>query len=440
MKIGYILKSFPRLSETFVLTEILELERLGCEVTIFSRYDPAERVPHEVLRRLKAEVIGLEPLLRARFWEAFEIHRRLETARRDAHRASMDAALGYRSREEMRYWLQAGLVAEESTRRGLELLHGHFATGSASVARYAGTIAGLPFSFTAHAKDIYSNEVDVNRLRDLLEAASLVITVSDANRSFLQGIAPVARIQRVYNGLDLERFRSLPPGHGVAGRSAEPLVLSVARLVEKKGLSDLLTAISVLRARGVPATCRIVGSGPMEAQLRSEARDLGLGEFVDFRGDASQEEVVSEHLPAASVFALPCVIAQDGDRDGLPTTLLEAMARGVPVVSTRLPGIPEAVPDGEAGLLCDPADPRGLAAAIARTLTDTAAAERRVRCARLRIERLFDSRRNVRSLADQFRLAVAQHAGVAKDDPGPSVRTGTDEEDRIGVTPERRPQ
>ena len=404
MRLGYILKSFPRLSETFILTEILELERLGCEVTIFSRWAPIEPVPHQALASLRAEVLDMEPLLRERFWEPFEIHRRLARLGGAVHAASLDAALRLRAREEMRWWLQAGFVAEQAVERRLELLHGHFATGSASVARYASMITGVPFSFTAHAKDIYSSAVDPNRLRELLREARTVITVSDSNRDFLGNLQPEARVERVYNGVDLQRFPFLSPERTAV---RPPVLLFVGRLVEKKGIMDLLAALASLREAGIPARCRIVGSGPMELDLRQQSGALGLDGQVEFCGPASQEEIASVHLPAASVAVLPCVIAADGDRDVLPTMLLEAMARGVPVVSTRLPGIVEAVPDGVAGLLADPGDARSLAASIAETLRDREAAARRAREARRRVERLFNSRLNAQRLLAVFSAAVA---------------------------------
>ena len=402
MRLGYVLKCFPRLSETFILNELLGLERLGAEVTVLSRYRPSEEVPHAALGSLEAKVHYLEPLLQERFWEPFEIHRRLVRRFGPSHDEALRAALSYRSRQELRYWLLAAAVAEKAVHQDIDCLHGHFATGSASVARYASRITGVPYSSTAHAKDIYSDAVDRKRLRDLLVDASFVVTVSDANVEYLNSIAPEANVVRVYNGLDLEQFSALPEPPS----PDPPLLLSVARLVEKKGIADLLSAVAALRNSGRELRCRLVGSGPLEEPLRAQAQDLGLDGAVEFIGSASQEEVLDVHLPAASAYVLPCVVAADGDRDGLPTTLLEAMARGVPVVSTRLPGVPEAVPHGEAGLLADEGDVAGLTRAIASTLEDREATTRRVGSARRHIESLFDSRKNTRQLFGLFEQAA----------------------------------
>ncbi len=401
MKLGYVLKIFPRLSETFILNELLGLERLGCEITIFSRYRPTEAVPHEALRRLRAEVVHLEELLEQRFWEPFDIHRRLSARDPRRHEQALDEALAWRSRQEMRYWLLAGAVALGALERGLELLHAHFATGSASVAAYAARLSGLPFTFTAHAKDIYANTVDRRRLRWLIETAAAAITVSEANAAFLRALAPEGRIVRVYNGLDLERIAPLPE----PPRPDPPLLLSVARFVEKKGLVHLLEATAHLRRAGLPVRCRLVGEGPLEPVLRERARELGIAEGVELPGPASQEAIVGEHLPRASVFVLPCVVASDGDRDGLPTTLLEAMARGVPVVSTSLPGIEEALPDGRAGWLAPPGDAAALAALVRRCLEDTEGTRQRARWAREHVERHFDARRNTAQLLATLREA-----------------------------------
>jgi len=406
MRIGYILKCFPRLSETFILTEVLELERLGWDLTIFTRRAVDEPVSHGALQSLRARVIDLGPMLRERLWEPFVIHRRLARRLGRAHEAALQSALVLENRNEMRAWLLAGAVAERALEERFDLIHAHFATGSASMARYASLLTGIPFSFTAHAKDIYWNEVDRRRLRLLQEEASAVVTISEANRAFLQSLAPAARVKRVYNGIDLHRFPALP----YPPAPQPPRLLFVGRMVEKKGLAHLLAACSVLAQRGVAVQCRLVGSGPQEPLLRQQARTLGLDGRVEFRGPASQEEIASVHLPEASVFVQPCVIAPDGDRDGIPTTLLEAMARGVPVVSTRLSGIPEAVPDGEAGLLVDPADVEALADAIALTLQDRGETARRTLAARRHVARLFDARRNVSELSEVFRTAASSHS------------------------------
>jgi len=402
MKIGYVLKQFPRLSETFILTEILELERLGCEVTIFSRHRPDQEVPHAALKNLKADVIHLESQLQDNFWEPFVIHRRLAARYGEQHGRALDVALSYRSRRELRYWLLAAQVAEESVRRGLQFLHSHFATGSASVARYVSRITALPYGVTAHAKDIYLHTVDSQRLRAVLQDAAVPLTISDANAAYLRKLAPDANLRRVYNGLDLTRFNN---AKGIPSQ-AELVVLCIARLVEKKGIPVLLEAIHRLRADGMAIRCRIVGTGPDEAALREQCQSLDIASHVEFCGTQSQETIIERHFRQASVVVLPCVVAEDGDRDGLPTTLLEAMACGVPVVSTDLPGVSEAIPHRKAGLLAPLGDAEGIAAAIRETMEDPAGTAVRALAARRIIEDKFDCRRNAAELLSCFRSAA----------------------------------
>jgi glycosyltransferase involved in cell wall biosynthesis len=405
LSVGYVLKTFPRLSETFILREILELERLGCRVVVFSRHPPPDPVPHAMLRELRAEIVDLEPLLRERIHEAYDCHRRLALRFGSAHDDALRRAIEARSSIEIGFWLAAGPVGARASADRLDLLHAHFATGAAAVARHAARITGIPFSLTAHAKDIYSRDVDRDRLARLLLDASLAVTVSDHNVAYLRALAPAARIERVYNGVDLGLYTFLeaPP------RPDPPVVLYVGRMVEKKGLMDLLEAGALVRRGGRALRLRLVGTGPLKPALRQRAAALGLEDDTMFAGPASQEEIAGTHLPSASMLVVPCLVAADGDRDGLPTTLIEAMARGVPVISTRLGGIAEAVPDGEAGLLADPGDPRSLADAIIRTLDDGGAAAR-ARRARARVEERFDARSGARRLLALFAAAAGRAA------------------------------
>ncbi|MDQ7005781.1 MAG: glycosyltransferase [Acidobacteriota bacterium] len=408
MKIAYIVKEFPRLSETFILTELLQLEALGHEVVVFSRHEGSAEVPHEGLSRLRAEVVQLQPLLRDRLWESFESHLAASRKLGESYDRMMEQAISLRSRNEMRYWIVAAALARQLRDRRVDLIHGHFATGSASMARYAAGLAALPYTFTAHAKDIYAETVSIPRLRNLCLQAAAVVTVSDANVAYLQQIAPGAHIRRIYNGVDLQRLPELPP----PPLPRSPRILFVGRFVEKKGLPVLLDAAAALKAEGRELRLRLVGEGPLEEELRRRAAALDLLEVVEFVGPASQEEVIGRHFPESAVFAMPAVIAADGDRDGLPTTLLEAAACGVPMVSTAVTGIPEILGHGEAGLIVAPGDAEALAGALGRIFDQPAIAARLATAARRRAEALFDARRNVAQLAALFEQAAGKHSGA----------------------------
>jgi glycosyltransferase involved in cell wall biosynthesis len=287
----------------------------------------------------------------------------------------------------------ASRVAEAPPAR----FHAHFASRAAHVAMLASVLTDVPFGFTAHAKDIYHDEVDRDVLRVKMQVADLVVTVSDYNRRTLlalgDGLADLGRkLVRLYNGVDLSLFQPAP--HRPPSR-----ILAVGRLVEKKGFATLVRACALLRARGVSFTCEMIGSGAQEALLRETIATLGLEQTVRLRGGLPLEEV-AEEVRTASVVVLPCVVASDGNVDALPTVLLEAMGSGVPVVSTAISGVPEIVVEGETGHLVPPGDVAALADAIDKVLRDPAAARRLGRAARARAERLFDLRTNVARLRE----------------------------------------
>jgi glycosyltransferase involved in cell wall biosynthesis len=269
------------------------------------------------------------------------------------------------------------------------------------VARLAARFAGVPYSFTARAKDIFHKNVRPDDLRRKFRDAVGVVAVSDYHLDYLrQTLGPLAgRVQRIYNGLDLEEFPYTAP------RDRPPVILAVGRLVEKKGFADLVEACALLARRGRPFRCRIVGAGELEADLRAQVVRLGLQGSVELAGPLPQGEVIRQ-MQGAAVLAAPCVVGKDGDRDGLPNVIQEALALGTPVVTTDVTGIPEVVRDGETGLQVPQRDPEALAAALDRLLAD---ADLRVRLAgagRRLIEAEFDIRRNTERRRAMFRAAA----------------------------------
>jgi glycosyltransferase involved in cell wall biosynthesis len=250
----------------------------------------------------------------------------------------------------------------------------------------AARLAGVPYSITAHAKDIFHADVRPEQLRRVLEDAAAVVTVSEFNVTHLRSVCPgvTERLHRVYNGLDLERFPFTSPA------TRMPRIVGVGRLVEKKGFGDLLAACALLAAEGRRFECRIVGAGALDAQLRAGAERLGLEDVVTFVGPVSQE-AVREEIAAAAALAAPCIVGADGNREGLPTVLLEAMALGTPCVATDVTGIPEVLLDGRTGLAVAQHDPAGLAAALGRLLGDADLRVRLAGAARRLVEARFDA-------------------------------------------------
>ncbi len=289
------------------------------------------------------------------------------------------------------------LLARQAHLAGLHHLHAHFATSATSVARLAAFFAGVPYTFTAHAKDIFHESVQFDDLRRKLRDAAAAITVSDYNLDYLRETygPATARLQRIYNGLDLARFPYAAPHY------RPPRIVSVGRLVEKKGFADLIEACAILAGQECHFNCQIIGAGELEADLRAHIKRLGLQASVELLGPLPQDEVTQRVLSAA-VFAAPCVVGRDGNRDGLPTVLLEAMALGTPCIATDVTGIPEVLRDEETGLRVPQHDPVALAAAIERLLTDSALRVQLADRARRLIEAEFDIHRNAAQLRTIF--------------------------------------
>jgi glycosyltransferase involved in cell wall biosynthesis len=309
------------------------------------------------------------------------------------------------TRRDLYQGIRLALLARE---RGLTHLHAHFATSATSVARIAALLAGIPYSFTAHAKDIYHESVEQDDLRRKLVGAHTTTTVSEFNLTWLRARhgAAAARVQRIYNGLDLEEFAFSSP------RARPPRVVFVGRLVQKKGVEVLLEACAQLAGRGVAFQCDVIGTGPLEPALRSLAARQGLAGRVRFLGAQPRLAVIG-HLRGAAALAAPCVVSADGDRDGLPTVLLEAMALGTPCVATAVTGIPEAVRDEDTGLLVPERDAGALASAIARLLAGRSLRVRLAEAARRLVAEEFDVHRNAARLRESFTAACAAAQEVA---------------------------
>ena len=403
LRVGYVTKRYPRYSETFVVAEIAAHEAAGTDVEIFSLFPPNDTHFQDAIARVRAPVCYLpsQGLKAVDFWAALED----ASATLPGMWSELEAARG----EEALTVCQAAVLACEVRRRGIGHLHAHFASAPAAVTRLASRWAKVPYTFTAHAKDIFHESVRADDLRRKLGEAAAVITVSDYNHDYLTQAygAAAARVQRVYNGLDLEQFHYESP----AERS--PRIAAVGRLVEKKGFADLVEACAILRARGLVFRCEIVGTGPLEPALQALVQSRGLEGLVQLVGPRPRWEVI-EHVRSAAVLAAPCVVGPDGDRDGLPTVLLEAMALGTPCVGTAVTGIPELLNPGEAGLVVPEHDPAALAAALERFLTDPALRERVASQARRRMETDFDIRRTAARLRTIFHEASTAAVELAE--------------------------
>lgn len=405
-KIAYVLKMYPRFSETFIVNEILELERRGVDIRIYSLRKPDEGRFHAKLARVKANVVyvpqypQMEP---ERIKTAHQLVRRTFPERYEQVRAYSE---GRGHQPALKRFLQAGYVAAHLLKNPVDAIHAHFASSATRVANNVHHLIGVPYSITAHAKDIFHKNVNRNSLRRKIRDARFVVTVSKFNQTYLQdlmGDTP-SDIRCLYNGIDLTRFR---PDATV--KRDPNLILGVGRLVEKKGFDTLIHACHILATWKVEFQCEIIGKGGLRDSLNQLIVDLGMQQQVRLVGPKPQDQVLDAYR-RATVFALPCLIGSDGNRDGLPTVLLEAMATGLPVISTNLTGVPEIIDHGENGLLVPPRNAPELARALAELLANPARRDQMSRAARQKAKEQFDVRHNVAQLYEWLTEPVSRLA------------------------------
>jgi glycosyltransferase involved in cell wall biosynthesis len=402
-QVAYIIKMFPRLSETFILNEVLELERQGFLLHIFSLKQPVDGVMHAQTKLVRSPVTYLPEKLRdgpLRIALAqLYVWRRYPRAWRHTLRNTLRRARAGGDSGNVILFCQACCVIREMG--GIRHLHAHYANIPAKVALVVHRLCGASYSITTHAKDIFQNDPFASpKLRERMCRASFVVANSCFSAEHIRaGLKGQGEIHVVHNGLDLHAF----PLRQTAPK--QPLILAVGRLVEKKGFGDLVAACQILKQKGITFLCQIVGTGAYSSRLKEEIRQREVGELVKLVGPLPQQ-VLREHYARAMVFALPCVRAADGDRDILPNVIKEAMAVGVPVVTTRLEAIEELIEDGVSGLLVEPNDPASLAAKLEILLRDANLRQLLAAQARKVIEQRFDRRTNFGELKTLLQRAA----------------------------------
>lgn len=407
MKLAYVLGTFPAVSETFILREILELRRRGLEIALFALRRPDGGPAVAAAGDLPALTCYRAPILNAAVMAALA-HALVRHPVRFIRVLGRTLALAPHAPLEMLKRLRnvpaAAFFARRASRLGVEHVHAHFAFRPADVAWMMAELMGVGFSFSAHAGDLYVQSPAL--LARKVRAARFVAVCTRYGLQEMSrrlGGPPPANVHVVYHGVSPAAFgasRGLQP----APAGAEPVILAVGRLQAKKGFATLIDACRLLRKRGVPFRCVIAGEGPERGKLEAAIARHGLREAVGLPGAQTQEQVAAL-LGTARVFALPCTIAPDGDRDSLPNVLLEALAAGVPVVTTPVAGIPEAIEDGRTGLLTPPDDAAGLAARIENLLNNEPLCRTLVGFGKAVVAERFDITRNVTPLAELFERA-----------------------------------
>jgi colanic acid/amylovoran biosynthesis glycosyltransferase len=401
-RVAYVAAGFPKLTETFILREVMEMERNGIPVSVFSvRPRPRGRLHADAMPYLErthyapwfgvGHVVAFFSLL---------LRRPAGVARGAGFLCANMAAQARHPAAVAKTLLATGkmfLFTRQMEREGVVHVHGHFANIPTTFAVFAARVLGITYSFTGHAWDIF---VPVNQagLPAKIAGAQFVATCTGFNTTVLSRFcrteADRRKIWRNYHGLDLARYACSD------ARDAQRIVAG-GSLVEKKGLLVLVEAAALLRARGVPFRIEMVGEGAQRAKLEGAIARHGLGDVVALVGSMPHEQLM-ERMRTSAMTVLPCIESRRGDIDGIPNILIESLALQVPVISTPISGIPELVVDGETGLLVPPHDAAALAGAIEALLRDGSRGRALGRAGRSRVETMFDLERNVRELVGRF--------------------------------------
>jgi glycosyltransferase involved in cell wall biosynthesis len=427
--VAYILKGFPRLSETFIASEIYRLEQSGLQLKLFVIKPEDENKQHEIVDRIRAKPDYLPPttslsgtslfkwlaknlgdflpsLVRLGLRHPLQVARAAAAACGEAVRARR-AFWSWPRKVYLKEFLQAAFIADKlCDAPEVRHLHAHFCHGATTVAWLVAMMTGLPFSFTAHAKDIYCESLNpAGLLGRKMNAARFVVTCTDANREHLQRLSRTT-VHCIYHGLNADFTRLLKEQTGPSLRNGHMRVLSVGRLVAKKGFDIFVEACAVLRRRGVSFETVIVGEdGEHSEEIKRRIADYNLEQSVRLAGPMPQARLFEEYR-RATMFCLPCRVLDNGDRDGIPNVLVEAMACGLPVVTTGISGIPEVVKDGINGLLVPTENPEALADALIRINQNQSLARNLAAEAQSTVSERFDGERFAAELAALFREAV----------------------------------
>ncbi len=404
--LGMILKGYPRISETFISNEILLLEKLGFAIHLFSMRQPAGK-----FQPRKCQKNPGQSRLSARNTDkaaaAAAVSQPLVWLPKNPWfmplllRAAYRRFLRTRKSATIKHLLQAGyLVHRLLPASGVTHLHAHFAHSPTSVAMFTSRLTGIPFSFTAHAKDIYTS--DPRQIREKIGLARFVVTCTEYNRKHLRELSDgyTTPIHRNYHGIDIKLFSAK---NEIPKIPVQPYqILTIARLTAKKGLPTIYKALRILCDQGVSLHHTHIGGGEDREKIISLIKDLDLGSVTQLLG-TQPHQVVLEHYKNADLFVLGCEVAPNGDRDGIPNVLMESMAMGLPVVATHISGIPELVENERTGLLVPPGQPDKLAESMLRMLTDGELRNRVIAAGKQRVVREFDNRQLIQELAEVYR-------------------------------------
>jgi glycosyltransferase involved in cell wall biosynthesis len=429
--IAYVLKGYPRLTDTFITSEVYRMEQEGLRLRVFVIKPCTEPVPSDLLDKIAAKPVYMPDTTSMSKsslfkWLSANLKHFMPSLRRVIRKYPLGvsraagAAFAQAMRARKGFWawprkvyakefLQGVMLADMLEQAGdVSHIHGHYCHGATTVTWFASMMTKLPFSFTAHAKDIYLPSLNpAGLLRRKMDAARFVITCTDANRDYLENLGSKTPVHCIYHGLNAEFCNIMKEQTAARATNGRFRVLGVGRLIPKKGFDILVQACAILQQKRVPFEAIIVAEGgEHEKEIRRLITTNGLENSVLLPGPMSQSQLFDEYRKA-SAFCLPCRVLENGDRDGIPNVLIEAMAVGVPVVSTPISGIPELIHDGVNGLLVPSEDPGALAEAFLRLTSDSHLAADLSRNAQETIEARFNGDKLAAHMANLLRECAA---------------------------------
>lgn len=412
-KLAYILKGYPRISETFISNEVLLLEQHGFKMHLFAMRKPREHFSHDSVKKITAPVDYLPTKLAAHFFQLMLPNLLLAVSQPRKYRMALNGAVSryqqHRSIATFKHLLQAGYLVWHHLRKDQSIvhLHGHFAHSPTSVTMFAAQLSGLPFSFTAHAKDIYTSAPE--KLRDKIARADFVLTCTKQNKHYLESLTAPATttVHCIYHGIDLSLFKN--QRQDPAAQSPYQ-IFTVARLTAKKGLPTIYRALKILKDNNIDFYHTLIGDGDDRDHILCLIDELQLSDRCNWLGTRNHTEVL-EQFRQSDLFVLGCEIAENGDRDGIPNVLVESLAMGVPAVSTEVSAIPEILLDRITGLTVPPGNPAALAAAMTQALQDTQLRKTLIEQGLTLVHEKFDNTRLIKAVAALFRTGNPQLAG-----------------------------